>query len=163
MEIHQALTGFSSIINHLLHHKQGEVFAAFSYACSTSCPGVCIATFSPNATNLISGLADVLLDSIPIVAITGQVFHCMIGTDAFQETPSSIAIRAKRLLVKGCEGFLVTILDTQDKKLKLEDIPVVKEFFDIFSDDLLGLPPDREIEFSIDLISGTSPISKAPY
>ncbi|XP_073112192.1 uncharacterized protein [Elaeis guineensis] len=73
------------------------------------------------------------------------------------------AIHAQRLLRKGCEGFLATVLDTQNEKLKLEDIPIMKEFSDVFSDDLPGLPPDREIEFSIDLIPGTSSVSKAPY
>jgi len=47
--------------------------------------------------------------------------------------------------------------------LKLEDIPIVREFPDVFPEDLSGLPPDREIEFSIDLLPGSSPISKAPY
>ena len=53
--------------------------------------------------------------------------------------------------------------DTQQGELKLEDIPIVKEFPDVFPKDLLGLPPDREIEFSIDLLPGSSLISKALY
>ncbi|RVX06952.1 Acetolactate synthase, chloroplastic [Vitis vinifera] len=67
-------------------HEQGGVFAAEGYARASGRPGVCIATSGPGATNLVSGLADALLDSIPIVAITGQVPRRMIGTDAFQET-----------------------------------------------------------------------------
>ena len=53
--------------------------------------------------------------------------------------------------------------DTQQGELKLEDIPIVRDFPDVFPEDLLGLPLDREIEFSIDLLLGSNPISKAPY
>ncbi|KAK0586921.1 hypothetical protein LWI29_014464 [Acer saccharum] len=87
MEIHQALTRSNTIRNVLPRHEQGGIFAAEGYARSSGKPGVCIATSGPGATNLVSGLADALLDSIPIVAITGQVPRRMIGTDAFQETP----------------------------------------------------------------------------
>ncbi|CAI0446522.1 unnamed protein product [Linum tenue] len=87
MEIHQALTRSRTIRNVLPRHEQGGVFAAEGYARSSGKPGVCIATSGPGATNLVSGLADALLDSVPLVAITGQVPRRMIGTDAFQETP----------------------------------------------------------------------------
>ncbi|KAG4381072.1 hypothetical protein GLYMA_15G072500v4 [Glycine max] len=87
MEIHQALTRSASIRNVLPRHEQGGVFAAEGYARSSGIPGVCIATSGPGATNLVSGLADAMLDSVPLVAITGQVPRRMIGTDAFQETP----------------------------------------------------------------------------
>uniref|UniRef100_A0A803NEA7 Acetolactate synthase n=1 Tax=Chenopodium quinoa TaxID=63459 RepID=A0A803NEA7_CHEQI len=73
--------------NVLPRHEQGGVFAAEGYARATGRVGVCIATSGPGATNLVSGLADALLDSVPLVAITGQVPRRMIGTDAFQETP----------------------------------------------------------------------------
>lgn len=66
---------------------QGEIFAAEGYAKTTGDVGVCIATSGPGATNLVTGLADSLLDSVPMVAITGQVPRKMIGTDGFQETP----------------------------------------------------------------------------
>ena len=55
------------------------------------------------------------------------------------------------------------MVDTRKEVLKLDDIPVVREFPDVFPEDLLGIPIDREIEFPIDLLSGTSPISKALY
>ncbi|KAH0903118.1 hypothetical protein HID58_042621, partial [Brassica napus] len=87
MEIHQALTRSSTIRNVLPRHEQGGVFAAEGYARSSGKPGICIATSGPGATNLVSGLADAMLDSVPLVAITGQVPRRMIGTDAFQETP----------------------------------------------------------------------------
>ena len=70
-----------------MYALQGEIFAAEGYAKTTGDVGVCIATSGPGATNLVTGLADALLDSVPMVAITGQVPRKMIGTDAFQETP----------------------------------------------------------------------------
>ncbi|MBJ3816266.1 acetolactate synthase 2 catalytic subunit [Shimwellia pseudoproteus] len=73
-------------VEHLLcRHEQGAAMAAIGYARATGKTGVCIATSGPGATNLITGLADALLDSIPVVAITGQVAAPLIGTDAFQE------------------------------------------------------------------------------
>ena len=55
------------------------------------------------------------------------------------------------------------MVDTRKEVLKLDDIPVVREFLDVFPEDLPGIPIDREIEFSIEVLLGTSPISKAPY
>lgn len=73
MEIHQALTRSGSIRNILCRHEQGEIFAAEGYAKASGRVGVCIATSGPGATNLVTGLADAMLDSVPLVAITGQV------------------------------------------------------------------------------------------
>ncbi|BBN69309.1 chlorsulfuron/imidazolinone resistant 1 [Prunus dulcis] len=116
MEIHQALTRSSTIRNVLPRHEQGGVFAAEGYARASGRPGVCIATSGPGATNLVSGLADALMDSIPVVAITGQVPRRMIGTDAFQETP---IVEVTRSITK--HNYLV---------LDVEDIPrVVSEAF----------------------------------
>ncbi|XP_038717492.1 acetolactate synthase 2, chloroplastic-like [Tripterygium wilfordii] len=116
MEIHQALTRSNIIKNVLPRHEQGGIFAAEGYARSSGLPGVCIATSGPGATNLVSGLADALLDSVPIVAITGQVPRRMIGTDAFQETP---IVEVTRSITK--HNYLV---------LDVDDIPrVVNEAF----------------------------------
>lgn len=77
---------YDSGLDHLLcRNEQGAAMAAIGYARSTGKVGVCIATSGPGATNLITGLGDAALDSIPIVAITGQVASHLIGTDAFQE------------------------------------------------------------------------------
>ncbi|CAL9006102.1 unnamed protein product [Prunus brigantina] len=73
------------------------------------------------------------------------------------------AITAKRLLKKGCVGYLAHIIDTQGITLNLEDVPIVCEFPDVFPDDLPGLPPQRETEFTIELLPGTNPIYQAPY
>jgi acetolactate synthase-1/2/3 large subunit len=73
MEIHQALTRSETVHNILCRHEQGEIFAAEGYAKTTGKVGVCIATSGPGATNLVTGLADAMMDSVPLVAITGQV------------------------------------------------------------------------------------------
>ena len=86
MPIHQALTRSSKIRTILPRHEQGGSFAAGGYARTTGKAGVCMATSGPGATNLVTGLADAYMDSIPIVAITGQVPQEMIGRGAFQET-----------------------------------------------------------------------------
>src|ERR1700759_694922 len=76
----------STLLRHILvRHEQGAGHAATGYAQATGRGGVCIATSGPGATNLVTPLADAMLDSVPIVAITGQVGRKMIGTDAFQE------------------------------------------------------------------------------
>ena len=88
MPLHQALTRFSDQIRTILpRHEQGGAFAAQGYARSTGKAGVCMATSGPGATNLVTAIADAKLDSIPLIAITGQVPTHVIGTDAFQETP----------------------------------------------------------------------------
>src|SRR5512138_2780048 len=77
---------FDSTVRHVLvRHEQGAGHAATGYAQATGKVGVCIATSGPGATNLVTPLADAYMDSVPIVAITGQVARPAIGTDAFQE------------------------------------------------------------------------------
>ena len=86
MEIHQALTRSKQIRTVLPRHEQGGAFAAGGYARATGRAGVCMATSGPGATNLVTGIADAYMDSVPLVAITGQVPQAMIGKGAFQET-----------------------------------------------------------------------------
>ncbi|TDQ56625.1 acetolactate synthase large subunit [Mesocricetibacter intestinalis] len=84
MPVYDAL--YDCGIEHLLcRNEQGAAMAAIGYARASGKTGVCIATSGPGATNLITGLGDALMDSVPIVAITGQVASGLIGTDAFQE------------------------------------------------------------------------------
>ena len=73
------------------------------------------------------------------------------------------ALKATNLLNHGCQGFLATLIGEEDMKIKIENIEVARDYPDVFPEDLPGLPPDREVEFSIDLLPGTSPISKASY
>jgi len=84
MPIYDAL--YQSPVKHYLcRHEQGGAFSAIGYARASGKVGVCMATSGPGATNLITSLADALLDSVPVVAITGQVSQAVAGTDAFQE------------------------------------------------------------------------------
>ena len=119
MPIHQALTRFQKQLRTILpRHEQGGGFMAEGYARSTGRVGVCIATSGPGATNFVTCLADAKMDSIPIIAITGQVGTHVIGTDAFQETP---IVEVSRPITK--HHYLVQ---------RTEDIPrVMKEAFHI--------------------------------
>ncbi len=117
MPIHQALTRVADRIRTILpRHEQGGGFMAHGYARTTGKAGVCVTTSGPGATNLVTCLADAKMDSIPVIAITGQVATSVLGNDAFQETP----------IVEICRGitkhhYLVT---------RVEDITrVVKEAF----------------------------------
>ncbi len=88
MPLHQALTRFSDQLRTILpRHEQGGAFASQGIARSTGKVGVAMATSGPGATNLVTAIADAKLDSIPLIAITGQVPTFWIGNDAFQETP----------------------------------------------------------------------------
>ena len=73
------------------------------------------------------------------------------------------AISPRWLLQKGCKGYLAHVVDARSDEVRLEDVPVVREFLDVFPDDLPGLPPERETDFPIDLVPGTAPISLLPY
>jgi acetolactate synthase-1/2/3 large subunit len=142
MPIHQALTRFADKVRTILpRNEQGGAFAAQGYARTTGKPGVCMATSGPGATNLVTGIADAKLDSIPLIAITGQVGTPVIGTDAFQETP----------IVEVCRGitkhhYLVT---------RADDIArVVKEAFYIATTGrpgpvLVDLPKDVQMATTV--------------
>ena len=87
MPIYDALYDFDHHVKHVLvRHEQGAVHAAQGYARVSGKVGVCFATSGPGATNLITGIADAMIDSTPIVCITGQVTSGLLGTDAFQES-----------------------------------------------------------------------------
>lgn len=119
MEFHQALCK-SHVEVILPRHEQGGAFAAGGYARSTGKVGVCMATSGPGATNLISGIADAYMDSVPLVVLTGQIPKALIGKTAFQETDM---IGMTRPIVK--HSYLV---------MDAHDIPkVMKEAFYIAS------------------------------
>ncbi|MFT3825098.1 MAG: biosynthetic-type acetolactate synthase large subunit [Chitinophagaceae bacterium] len=87
MPIYDALYDYQEKLKHILvRHEQGGIHAAQGYARTSGKVGVVFATSGPGATNLVTGLADAMIDSTPVVAITGQVFAHLLGTDAFQET-----------------------------------------------------------------------------
>jgi len=87
MPVYDALYHYTDRINHILpRHEQGAIHAAEGYARVTRKTGVAMSTSGPGAMNLMTGLADAMLDSTPLVCITGQVASTLLGSDAFQET-----------------------------------------------------------------------------
>ncbi len=136
MPIYDALYG--SPVEHLLsRHEQGAAFAAVGYARASGKTGVCFATSGPGATNLITSLADALLDSVPVVAITGQVSTAVIGTDAFQE----IDVLGMSL---SCTKHSFMVTDVNDL------IPTLYQAFDIAASGrpgpvLVDIPKDIQI------------------
>ncbi|MGL4539451.1 MAG: biosynthetic-type acetolactate synthase large subunit [Candidatus Rhabdochlamydia sp.] len=87
MPTYDALYDAKDRLRHILvRHEQGAAHAAEGYARVSGKPGVCLATSGPGATNLVTGIADAMLDSVPLICITGQVTSSFLGTDAFQET-----------------------------------------------------------------------------
>ena len=87
MPVYDKLLDYEDKLRHILtRHEQGAAHAAQAYAMVSGKPGICFATSGPGATNLITGIANAYLDSVPVVFITAQVVSTLIGTDAFQET-----------------------------------------------------------------------------
>ena len=84
-----------------------------------------------------------------------------IRRELFSNIISTMA--AHRMLRKGCQGYLAYVVETEKERTLVDEIPVVREFPDVFPDDIASLPPDREVEFTIDLIPRTEPISIPPY
>ena len=98
----------------LVRHEAAAAFAASGYARTTGRVGVCVATSGPGATNLVTGIADAMLDNIPLVAITGQVRSTLMGTDAFQEVDIAGITRAitkRSVVVRSVEDIQPTLRD----------------------------------------------------
>lgn len=95
--------------------------------------------------------------------IPGQVEFSFQGTKKESFPCLILAIQAGNILRKGGQGYLTFVTEDRKNDLMAENVPIVREFTDVFPKDLPGLPPDREIEFVIDLVLGTGPISIAPY
>ncbi|GKF60829.1 hypothetical protein Tco_0177615 [Tanacetum coccineum] len=90
------------------------------------------------------------IDLIPIVL---GVFDNVIGIDWLN----------RKYLSRGCQAYMVHVIDTKFKKKSAEDVSVVNEFLDVFPEDLSCIPPERQVEFRIDLIPGATPIAKTTY
>ena len=147
MPLHQALTRMADRIRTVLpRHEQGGTFAAQGYARATGKPGVCMATSGPGATNLVTGLADAKMDSVPIIAITGQVPSHVIGTDAFQETP----------IVEVCRGVTKHHYLVQD----VADLArVMREAFHVATSGrpgpvLVDIPKDVQLGYAVPDFNG---------
>ncbi len=143
LPIYDALRKFPTIHHVLVRHEQGASHMADGYARASGRVGVCMATSGPGATNLVTGLATAMLDSIPIVAITGQVSSKVLGSDAFQEVDiTGITLPITK------HNFLVT---------RAEDIaPAVRLAFQIAQQ---GRPGPVLVDITKDAQQGTAPFS----
>jgi acetolactate synthase-1/2/3 large subunit len=141
LPIYDALRKFPSIHHVLVRHEQGAAHMADGYARASGRVGVCMATSGPGATNLVTGLATAMLDSIPIIAITGQVSSKVLGSDAFQEVDiTGITLPITK------HNFLVT---------RAEDIaPAVREAFQIARS---GRPGPVLVDITKDAQQATAP------
>ncbi|XP_065866494.1 uncharacterized protein [Euphorbia lathyris] len=99
-------------------------------------------------------------DLVPLMVQTSDV---ILGMDSLSKCQALVDCCRKKVNLKGCESFLAYVIDSGEKPPKLEDVPIVNEYPDVFPDEIPGLPPEREVEFAIDLQPGTAPISLAPY
>jgi len=112
LPIYDALRKFPTIHHVLVRHEQGASHMADGYARASGKVGVCMATSGPGATNLVTGLATAMLDSVPVVAITGQVSSKVLGTDAFQEvdiTGITLPITKHNFVVTRAEDIAATV------------------------------------------------------
>src|ERR1700742_1766995 len=112
LPIYDALRKFPTIHHVLVRHEQGASHMADGYARASGKVGVCMATSGPGATNLVTGLATAMLDSIPMVAITGQVSSKVLGSDAFQEvdiTGITLPVTKHNFLVTRAEEIAPTV------------------------------------------------------
>lgn len=104
----------STVKHYLCRHEQGGAFSAIGYARASGKVGVCLATSGPGATNLITSLADALLDSVPLVAITGQVSQAVMGSDAFQEVDVlglSLSVTKHSFMVRNVKDLANTLFE----------------------------------------------------
>ncbi|GJT12507.1 putative reverse transcriptase domain-containing protein [Tanacetum coccineum] len=108
----------------------------------------------------------------PIKDLTREVLDIIIGMIGYQRYDAAILCGEKRLgfpskaqkyIEKGCELFLAQVTKQESKEKRLEDVPVIRDFPEVFPEELPGLPPPRQVEFRIDLIPGAAPVARAPY
>jgi acetolactate synthase-1/2/3 large subunit len=150
MPLYDALEG-SGVRHILTRHEQGAVFAAEGYARTTGKVGVAIATSGPGATNLVTGIADAKMDSVPLVCITGQVRSTLIGSDAFQET----------------DVFGLTLSLTKWSRLvrTIDEIPAV--IVEAFHWARSGRPGPVVLDLPVDLLKATAefhgPVKFSPH
>ncbi|GJR22439.1 putative reverse transcriptase domain-containing protein [Tanacetum coccineum] len=90
-------------------------------------------------------------------------FDIIIGMDWLSRYDAAILCGEKKYIGKGGELFLAQVTEQEPKEKRLEDVPVIRDFPEVFPEDLLGLPPPRQVEFRIDLIPGAAPVARAPY
>src|SRR5690625_4250816 len=143
LPIYDALYRSNASFEHILsRHEQGSIFAAEGYARVTGKPGIVLATSGPGATNLVTGITDAMMDSLPLVIFTGQVANNVIGTDAFQEADVM--------------GVTTPITKYNYQVKNLSDLPrIVKEAFHIATTGrpgpvVIDIPKDISEEITAD-------------
>ncbi|XP_039026472.1 uncharacterized protein LOC120160098 [Hibiscus syriacus] len=124
-----------------------------------------------NSTRVILGMdwiyhyyanMDCLLKRVQLTSLEG--LEISVVNERIHPLANVISLMsAWKLMLQGCQAYISNVIDTRVKERKLEDIPTVGEFLEVFSDDLPGLRPDREVEFQIEVMSESAPISMAPY
>lgn len=125
MPVYDALLRYPKLRHILVRHEQGAAHAAEGYARAMGKPGVCLVTSGPGATNLITGIADAMMDSVPIICISGQVISPLLGTDAFQEADvvgitgmitkhNFLVTKASEIALTIKEAFILQILEDLD-------------------------------------------------
>ena len=156
-----------SRIRHILaRHEQGAGFIAHGMARSTGAPAVCFATSGPGATNLLTAIADAKLDSVPIIAFTGQVALSMIGSDAFQEVDTygmTLPITKHSFLAKSAEELLKIVPQAFDIALSGRPGPVVVDVPKDVQVEEIEVPelPEMVEEACLSARSTMTPSSKA--
>lgn len=146
MPVYDALTRYP-VTHFLTRHEQGAAFAASGYGRLTGRPGVCLATSGPGATNLVTGIADAALDSVPMVAITGQVATPLMGTDAFQEVD--------------IYGLTLPIVKHSFLVREPRQLPAVMD--EAFALAAGGRPGPVLIDLPKDVQAGPAPASQSPH
>jgi acetolactate synthase-1/2/3 large subunit len=179
MPAYDALYDYRDKLNHILvRHEQGAVHAAEGYARMKNKPGVCMVTSGPGATNLVTGIADAMMDSIPLLCISGQVTSTVIGTDAFQEVDiigvtapitkwnyqitkakeiPEVLLKAYHIAKTGRPGPILIDI-TKDAQFEEVEYSFPKEF-DVPSYNPTVEPNSRQIKLAADLINQ----AKKPY
>jgi len=151
LPIYDALA-FSKLNSILVRHEQGAAFAANGYARVSGKPGFCLATSGPGATNLVTGIADAYADSIPMIAITGQVKLDLIGTDAFQETDITgicIPITKKTFLITRLEDAAYIFKEAYRISMHGRPGPVLIDIPRSVQANFIDLEEDWEKDFGI--------------
>ena len=133
----------SSIRHVLVRHEQGAGHMAEGYAHATGLPGVAIVTSGPAATNMVTPLADAMLDSVPLVCITGQVASGAIGSDAFQE----------------CDTTGITMAVTKHNFLVADASEIPQVIHDAFQIGTTGRPGPVLVDIPKDLVDANNPVS----
>lgn len=151
LPIYDALA-FSKLNSILVRHEQGAAFAANGYARVSGRPGFCLSTSGPGATNLVTGIADAFADSVPMIAITGQVVSTLIGSDAFQETDITgicIPITKKTFLIRKVEEAAEIFQEAYKVAISGRPGPVLIDIPKDVQTAFITLEEDWETQFKI--------------